>query len=157
VLASSGDTGVTNYTADGSALYPTPVNSWPSSDPLVTSVGGTQLHLDAAGNRLAPDQVWNDGFGAAGGGLSQVFSRPDFQKHVRSVVGDSRGTPDISMSAAVDGPAGSVGTSSAGPARPPRCSPASSRSPRSTRTTASVTSTTRSTACTAAARPGWST
>jgi subtilase family serine protease len=103
VLASSGDTGVTNYTADGSALYPTPVNSWPSSDPLVTSVGGTQLHLDAAGNRLAPDQVWNDGFGAAGGGLSQVFSRPDFQKHVRSVVGDSRGTPDISMSAAVDG------------------------------------------------------
>jgi subtilase family serine protease len=105
VLASSGDTGVTNYNLDGSALYPYPVNSWPSSDPLVTSIGGTQLHLDATGNRIAPDQVWNDGYGAAGGGLSQVFARPDFQNSVRSVVGGSRGTPDISMSAAVDGAA----------------------------------------------------
>jgi subtilase family serine protease len=105
VLASSGDTGVTNYMLDGSTLYPNPVNSWPSSDPLVTSIGGTQLHLDAAGNRTAPDQVWNDGYGAGGGGLSQVFSRPDFQNGVRSVVGDSRGTPDVSMSAAVDGAA----------------------------------------------------
>jgi subtilase family serine protease len=105
VLASSGDTGVTNYTLDGNALYPMPVNSWPSSDPLVTSVGGTQLHLDALGNRVAPDQVWNDGFGAGGGGLSQVFARPSFQNSVQSVVGGSRGTPDISMSAAVDGAA----------------------------------------------------
>jgi subtilase family serine protease len=105
VLASSGDTGVTNYTLDGSALYPYPVNSWPSSDPLVTSVGGTQLHLDASGARFAPDQVWNDGYGASGGGLSQVFARPSFQNSVQSVVGGARGTPDISMSAAVDGAA----------------------------------------------------
>lgn len=105
VLASSGDDGATNATADGSALYPMPVNSWPSSDPLVTSIGGTQLHLDAAGNRIAPDQVWNDGYGASGGGFSQVFSRPQFQNSVRSVVGSRRGTPDISMSAAVDGAA----------------------------------------------------
>jgi subtilase family serine protease len=103
VLASSGDTGVTNYNLDGSATYPYPVNSWPSSDPLVTSLGGTQLHLDAAGNKITPDVVWNDGFGAGGGGQSHVFSRPSFQNSVRSVVGNSRGTPDISMSAAVDG------------------------------------------------------
>ena len=103
VLASSGDTGATNYNLDGSALYPVPVNSWPSSDPLVTSIGGTQLHLDAAGNKISPDVTWNDGFGATGGGLSQVFSRPAFQYGVRSLVGSSRGTPDISMSAAVDG------------------------------------------------------
>ncbi|HET6209951.1 MAG TPA: S53 family peptidase [Jatrophihabitans sp.] len=103
VLASSGDTGATNYNLDGSATYPTPVNSWPSSDPLVTSIGGTQLHLDAAGNKITPDVVWNDGFGAGGGGDSHVFSRPSFQNSVRSVVGSSRGTPDISMSAAVDG------------------------------------------------------
>jgi subtilase family serine protease len=32
-----------------------------------------------------------------------VFSRPSFQATVKSVVGNSRGTPDISMSAAVDG------------------------------------------------------
>jgi subtilase family serine protease len=105
VLASSGDDGATNAMLDGSTLYTMPVNSWPSSDPLVTSVGGTQLNLDDSGNRLSPDVVWNDGFGAGGGGLSQVFSRPFFQNDVRNVVGDHRGTPDISASAAVDGAA----------------------------------------------------
>jgi subtilase family serine protease len=79
------------------------VNSWPSSDPLVTSVGGTLLSLDAAGRRSAPDRVWNDSGGAGGGGVSSIFARPDYQDHVRSVVGDRRGTPDISMSAAMDG------------------------------------------------------
>lgn len=103
MLGSSGDTGATNYNLDGSALYPYAVNSWPSSDPLVSSIGGTQLHLDAAGNKITPDVVWNDGYGAGGGGDSHVFSRPSFQNSVRSVVGASRGTPDISMSAAVDG------------------------------------------------------
>lgn len=103
VLASSGDTGVTNFFLDGSCCYPMRVNSWPSADPLVTSMGGTQLHLDAAGNRVAPDEVWNDGFGAAGGGVSAVFERPEFQDKVESVVGERRGTPDVSLSAAVDG------------------------------------------------------
>src|SRR6266568_773447 len=103
VLASSGDAGATNATLDGSGVYPFPVNSWPSSDPLVTSIGGTQLVLDNAGTRTSPDVVWNDGFGAGGGGLSHVFSRPLFQTGVRALVGDHRGTPDISMSAAVDG------------------------------------------------------
>ena len=79
------------------------VNSWPSSDPLVTSIGGTQMVLDDAGNRLSPDVVWNDGFGAGGGGVSHVFPRPDFQNQDSSVVGDARGTPDISLNAAVDG------------------------------------------------------
>ena len=105
VLASSGDSGATNYENDLSSLYPYPVNSWPSSDPLVTSIGGTQLNLDADGNRITPDRAWNDGYGATGGGLSQVFSRPSYQATVKSVVGDSRGTPDISASAAVDGAA----------------------------------------------------
>ncbi len=103
VLASSGDDGATNAMLDGSTLYTMPVNSWPSSDPLVTSVGGTQLTLSDAGARLSPDVVWNDGYGAGGGGLSQVFGRPDFQHGVRKVVGSHRGTPDISASASVDG------------------------------------------------------
>jgi subtilase family serine protease len=83
------------------------VNSWPSADPLVTSVGGTMLTLDDNGNRLSPDVVWNDfvsvGGGAGGGGLSTVFNRPQFQNDVKDVVGNHRGTPDVSMSAAVDG------------------------------------------------------
>jgi subtilase family serine protease len=103
VLGSSGDTGATDFELNLSDLYPMPVNSWPSSDPLVTSVGGTMLTLDDAGNRLSPDVVWNDFGGAGGGGVSAVFDRPEFQDRVHKVVGSSRGTPDISMSAACDG------------------------------------------------------
>ncbi|MGE5291823.1 MAG: hypothetical protein ACM3ML_32440 [Micromonosporaceae bacterium] len=103
VLAASGDAGATNAMQDGTTLYTSRVNSWPSSDPLVTSVGGSQLFLDNAGNRLQPDTIWNDGFGASGGGYSAVFPRPSFQNGVQGVVGIHRGTPDISMAAAVDG------------------------------------------------------
>lgn len=103
VLGASGDNGATDDELDGTTLYPYRVNSWPSSDPLVTSVGGTELHLDAEGDRTARDEVWNDGYGAPGGGLSSVFARPSFQDSVKSVVGTQRGTPDVSMSAAVDG------------------------------------------------------
>jgi subtilase family serine protease len=107
VLGSSGDTGSTDYKLNLVDLYDHQVNSWPSSDPLVTSVGGTQLHLDAAGNRLAPDNVWNDiavGIDAAGGGgPSHVFPRPVFQLGTRTGSGFARATPDISLSAAVDG------------------------------------------------------
>ncbi|MGA2926595.1 MAG: S53 family peptidase [Solirubrobacteraceae bacterium] len=113
VLSASGDGGATDqsaYDASTGAVnyYPFRVDSWPSSDPLVTSVGGTQLHLDANGNRTAPDNVWNDtallgGPAAGGGGVSTVFARPFFQSGVTHVVGSARGNPDVSMSAAVDG------------------------------------------------------
>ena len=89
--------------SDATTLYPFRVNSWPSSDPLVTSVGGTMLNLDDSGSRLSPDVVWNDGFGAGGGGVSGVFPRPVYQAGVTREVGKKRGTPDISMSAAVNG------------------------------------------------------
>ncbi|MBV9291117.1 MAG: S53 family peptidase, partial [Frankiales bacterium] len=103
VLAASGDDGATDFKSDESSLYGHRVNSWPSSDPLVTSVGGTQVHLDNKGNRFRPDSVWNDRAfegGASGGGRSTVFTRPAFQHRVQSIVGAARGTPDISMNAA---------------------------------------------------------
>jgi subtilase family serine protease len=103
VLAGSGDEGATNFESDGETLYPYRVTSWPASDPLVTAVGGTQLSLNQSGDRTAPDVVWNDGFGASGGGVSAVFSRPLYQLGVAGVVGKSRGVPDISMTAAVNG------------------------------------------------------
>ncbi|MBV9092544.1 MAG: S53 family peptidase [Streptosporangiaceae bacterium] len=108
VLASSGDQGVSGYHFNGVTLYTYRVVDWPSSDPLVTSVGGLQLHLDAQGNRTLPDNVWNETylFGtavASGGGTSAVFSRPGYQNSVAKVVGLRRGTPDISLSAAVNG------------------------------------------------------
>lgn len=99
MLASSGDDGAGALKADTSCCFPFRAVIWPSSDPLVTSMGGTQLNLDDAGNRLSPDIVWN----GAGGGVSSVFRRPEFQRGVRGVVGDQRGMPDISMSAAVNG------------------------------------------------------
>jgi subtilase family serine protease len=107
VLAGSGDFGATNAHFNGT-LFNHRVNSWPSSDPLVTSVGGLQLHLDAMGNRTQPDNVWNDTSllgspAASGGGQSAVFTRPAYQNSVRNVVGTRRGTPDISLSAAVNG------------------------------------------------------
>jgi subtilase family serine protease len=125
VLAASGDQGSTDYFCDPSSGCANPDNAtccestrsidWPSSDPLVTAVGGTQLHLNAQGDRTAPDSVWDDlsstvgvtgpvyTWGSSGGGHSTVFSRPQFQDGVAGIVGDSRGTPDIAMSAAVNG------------------------------------------------------
>ncbi|MFE7589306.1 S8 family serine peptidase [Kitasatospora sp. NPDC057512] len=105
VLAASGDNGATDAQENGTDLFPYKVNSWPSSDPLVTSIGGTQLTLDDKGNRTAPDKVWHDKSGAGGGGVSGIFERPWYQAGVANVTGNHRGTPDISMSAAVDGAA----------------------------------------------------
>jgi subtilase family serine protease len=119
VLSASGDDGATDLGLNDQTFYPRPVTSWPASDPLVTGVGGTQLHLDSNGNRTSPDTVWNDTFNAsaqdfilgssgpsplaAGGGKSILFSRPAYQNAVGNVVGGSRGVPDISMSAACNG------------------------------------------------------
>ncbi|MDC2957264.1 S53 family peptidase [Streptomyces gilvifuscus] len=102
VLAASGDGGATDLKLDGKTYYNKRVNSWPSSDPLVTSIGGTQLHLNDKGERVKPDSVYND-YGSGGGGQSHVFTRPSFQNGVKSKVGARRGTPDVSMSAAVNG------------------------------------------------------
>jgi len=119
VLSAAGDSGAANVGLDNKTYYTFPTTTWPPSDPLVTGVGGTQLHLDANGNRTSPDSVWNDTYSeatsqfifgnngpdplAGGGGKSVLFSRPSYQNGVRNVVGGSRGVPDISMSAACNG------------------------------------------------------
>lgn len=103
VVAASGDEGATNLLPDLRCCYAEQVDSWPASDPLVTSVGGTRLALDDDGERMSADVVWNDGFGASGGGPSTIFDRPGYQARVQNTTGMTRGTPDISMSAAVDG------------------------------------------------------
>lgn len=109
VLAAAGDDGASGEAnVAGTYYFKAPVVLWPASDPLVTAVGGTQLHLNAAGARTAPDNVWNDttllGHPAAGGGgVSSVFSRPAYQAKVAGVVGDARGIPDISLNASISG------------------------------------------------------
>ena len=120
VLAATGDAGATDDSnAAGTLVYTHRAIDWPSSDPLVTAVGGTQLALLSTGQRTQADRVWNDSTNyalnnafsgspgptatATGGGLSTVFARPSYQNSVAGLVGDHRGTPDISMSAACSG------------------------------------------------------
>lgn len=102
LVASSGDWGAATMQDDGS-LSTGPATCWPDTDPDVVAVGGTSLHLDDKGKRLSPDTVWNDSYGASGGGTSDAFARPNFQDDVKSVTGDHRGVPDISTSADVNG------------------------------------------------------
>ena len=115
VLASTGDSGAANVMRNGSTFFLHPTVGWPASDPLVTAVGGTRLHLDAKGNHTSPDTVWNDTYNKAvgpvpnplssGGGKSLVFARPSYQNGVQAAVGQHRGIPDISLSAACSGAA----------------------------------------------------
>jgi subtilase family serine protease len=80
VLAATGDDGATDYELDGTDNYPVRVVDWPSSDPRVTAVGGTELSLDQFGNRIRPDMVWNDPpakrFGGEFRARAAVASRP---------------------------------------------------------------------------------
>lgn len=102
VLASSGDFGATDPFFNGNCCFLRHVNSWPASDPLVTAVGGTLLTLDQRGHRIVADRAWGGGgvgFQAGGGTTSSVFARPAYQDGVAGIVGNWRGTPDISLSA----------------------------------------------------------
>lgn len=104
----SGDGGVSNADKQG-RQYPFPTVTYPSSSTNVVSVGGTQIN-NLAGAQIvsrAPESVWNDGFGAAGGGYSTIFGEPAYQS--KSGIPDTslngttggRGLPDVSYNAAV--------------------------------------------------------
>ncbi len=132
MLTASGDSGAADVGINGSTYYLFPVTSWSDSDPLVTGIGGTQLHLDATGNHTARDNVWNDTYSkptnefvfgdvgpnpdSGGGGKSVLFSRPGYQNGVKNIVGNSRGVPDISMSAACNGSVDTYSTFAGAPA-----------------------------------------
>jgi subtilase family serine protease len=119
VLAASGDSGAADVKLNEITYYRHRVTSWPASDPLVTAVGGTQLHLTAKGRHIRPDTVWNDTYSpaanafivgdrgpnplAAGGGASVIFGRPPYQDGVAAITGPRRGVPDVSMSGACNG------------------------------------------------------
>ncbi len=97
VLAASGDNGVDDCGSGQQSVDD------PGSQPWVTSVGGT--HVSATG-----DTVWDDGSGASGGGVSQVWPRPSWQSAAvaqSSVTCGATGTtcrevPDISADADPD-------------------------------------------------------
>jgi subtilase family serine protease len=80
------------------------------SDPLATSVGGTEFtpNYDANGNDVGftTEFVWNEssmGGGATGGGVSAVFPKPGYQNGVTPADG-SRDVPDVAMIASPNSP-----------------------------------------------------
>jgi subtilase family serine protease len=127
LVASSGDTGAAQTTCDGNSWVQ--AVSFPASDPLVTGVGGTELHaadycLTSLGcnpsthpspGTYQSEIVWNEGlpfgdfgnvfgFGtvSTGGGFSVVFDEPPYQKGTDGLHGGKqRAVPDVAYSAAV--------------------------------------------------------
>jgi subtilase family serine protease len=117
VFGSSGDSGTANVDKQGN-VFPFPTVNWPSSDPLVTSAGGTWLQFGwklnpTATNPLAfttgpgrTEAVWNEPVlpAATGGGRSVLFGTPTFQAGLsKTLLKGRRGLPDLSWNAAVDG------------------------------------------------------
>lgn len=104
VVASTGDDGVSGSHADGTP-WKQRVATWPASEPAVTAVGGTELHLDSAGHRTSPDSEIN----FSGAGTSSAYPVPPWQAAAAKSTGaTSRSYPDISLE-------GTSGTSESAP------------------------------------------
>jgi subtilase family serine protease len=107
IVAAAGDFGSTDGVVDANG-NPVLTADYPSSDPLVTGVGGTMGLPYPAGlwkkGGYGNEQVWNESdLGLAdGGGPSALFPLPSYQRSVAN--GSSRRmTPDIAFNAAIDG------------------------------------------------------
>lgn len=71
----------------------TPGVEYPSASPNVIAAGGTTISRSLTTGDLILENAWQE----AGGGMSEFEPRPSFQNGVRFIVGESRGTPDISF------------------------------------------------------------
>lgn len=69
--------------------------NYPSASPNVVSAGGTTISRNSTTGNFILENTWQ----SAGGGPSQFEPRPAFQNEVRAIVGNARGTPDISFDA----------------------------------------------------------
>ena len=97
VCAAAGDSGSSDGVSDGSDHV-----DFPASSPYVLACGGT--NLQASGQSIAREVVWNDGQdgGAGGGGVSTAFPVPAWQNGLSATgtQGGSkalagRGVPDV--------------------------------------------------------------
>ncbi len=99
ICAASGDSGSGDGLQDGQNHV-----DFPASSPYVLACGGTTLDAQA-GQGIRREVVWNDeaaSGGAGGGGISNVFALPSYQKGLsakqtqgRSVTLANRGVPDV--------------------------------------------------------------
>jgi kumamolisin len=96
VLAASGDNGATDNDPSGQ-----PTVDFPAASPFITGCGGTKLTI--TNGKITDERTWNElasNEGATGGGVSQFFPLPDYQKNAgvpkysNGFVG--RGVPDVS-------------------------------------------------------------
>jgi kumamolisin len=99
VVAAAGDDLATDGIADNKAHV-----DYPASSPYVLGCGGTRITLDASGTAIFDEIVWNDGLRGTGGGISDFFLVPEFQKsaQVPPSVNDGRlgrGVPDVAAAA----------------------------------------------------------
>ena len=87
----------TIFTAPGvvyfSSTGDSPGAEYPSTSPNVIAAGGTTLSRNSSTGNVILENAWQD----AGGGPSLVEPRPAFQNVIRQIVGDARGTPDLSF------------------------------------------------------------
>jgi kumamolisin len=97
VCCASGDDGSSDSVTDGLAHV-----DFPASSPYALACGGTRL--EATGDRISSEIVWNEGVGqgATGGGISDVFPLPTWQKAANVPPSANpgghrgRGVPDVS-------------------------------------------------------------
>jgi len=95
VTAAAGDNGSSDKDTSGSGQHA----DFPASSPHALGCGGTTLK--ASDGTVTSETVWNDGGqgGATGGGVSDTFPVPDWQKDAgvptRSGGGTGRGVPDV--------------------------------------------------------------
>jgi kumamolisin len=96
VCAASGDSGSSDGAGSGDQV------DFPASSPYVLACGGTSL--TASGTSISHEAVWNDGAqgGATGGGVSQAFPVPVWQKGLSATSTSGgkkalggRGVPDV--------------------------------------------------------------
>ena len=104
ILAASGDLGANGCYNPQTGANPTPAVDDPASQPYVTGVGGTTLHVNFD-NTYQFEQVWNDRNiknGASGGGISLVWHMPYWQQAPGVANAYSTGfreVPDVSLNA----------------------------------------------------------
>lgn len=119
VCVAAGDHGASDGVPDGR-----PHPDFPATSPYVLACGGTRLEADVPTGTIASESVWNNHQGwASGGGYSDAFKRPSWQRPAGNPDGvtGSRGIPDVAGDAdrdtgyevRIDGEDGAVGGTSA--------------------------------------------
>lgn len=70
-----------------------PGPEWPASSPNVVAAGGTTISRNPYTGYFILENTWQD----TGGGSSAYEPRPHFQDPIAGIVGQTRGTPDVSL------------------------------------------------------------